>query len=126
MVKANGNKIANLPAAPPYLPNRQVPARQGKAGRRRKKGGIFLFISILIGIYLIISFITDNMGFVRIIEMNHIKKALIKEITILEEDNKRLTGEIRGIKEDPEYIETLARDRLNLIKKGETVYRFAE
>lgn len=31
--------------------------------------------------------------------------------------------EAQLLKSDPDYIETVARDRLNLMKKGETIYR---
>lgn len=33
------------------------------------------------------------------------------------------TKEAELLKKDPDYIETVARDRLNLMKKGETIYR---
>lgn len=94
--------------------------------RKRKRGALFIFISILIIAYVAVSFVTGNMGLFTIIEMQRTKKGLIDEIARLEEDNRRLTDEIKGIKEDPGHIETLARDRLGLVKKGETIYRFVE
>lgn len=100
--------------------------RKKIAGRQRKRGTLFIFISILIIAYVAISFVTGNMGLFTIIEMQQTKRALINEIARLEEDNRRLTDEIKDIKENPDYIEALARDRLGLVKKGETIYRFVE
>lgn len=100
--------------------------RKKTSDTKKKRGAIFILFSILIIIYVAVSFITGNMGLFTIIDMQHTKKALIDEITRLEEDNKKLTEEIRRIKEDPEYTEAVARDRLGFVKKGETVYRFIE
>lgn len=100
--------------------------RKKIAGAKRKPGTIYIFISVLIIIYVAVSFITGNMGLLTIIEMRHTKKTLVDEIARLEEDNKKLTEEIDRIKEDPKYTEAMARDRLGLVKKGETVYRFVE
>ena len=35
----------------------------------------------------------------------------------------RRTREVELLKNDPGYVETLARDRLDLMKEGETIYR---
>ncbi len=96
------------------------------AGRQRKRGILFLLFSAFIIIYVAVSFITGNMGLFTIIEMGHTKRDLINQITKLEEENKKLSEEIWKIKEDPDHIEAIARDRLGLVKKGEIVYRFVE
>jgi cell division protein FtsB len=36
----------------------------------------------------------------------------------------RQTREINLLKTDPTYLETIARDRLDLMKEGETIFRF--
>jgi len=35
----------------------------------------------------------------------------------------RATREISWLKTDPNYLETVARDRLDLMKEGETIFR---
>jgi cell division protein FtsB len=35
----------------------------------------------------------------------------------------RATREVNWLKTDPTYLETIARDRLDLMKEGETVFR---
>lgn len=95
-------------------------------GRQRKRGILFLLISAFIIIYVAVSFMTGNMGLFTTIEMGHTKRNLINEIARLEDENRKLNEEIWDIKEDPDHIEAIARDRLGLVKKGETVYRFVE
>ena len=38
----------------------------------------------------------------------------------------RQTREVNLLKTDPEYLETIARDRLDLMKEGETIFRLEE
>lgn len=104
-----------------------VKINKGKvADSKRKRAAFLLFISILIIIYAAVSFVTGNTGLSTIIEMQRTKKTFINEIARLEEENRKLAKEIKSLKENPEYIETIARERLGLVKKGETVYRFVE
>jgi cell division protein FtsB len=44
---------------------------------------------------------------------------IAKEQTLVSEH----TREVELLKNDPEYIETIARDRLDMMKDGETIYR---
>ncbi len=40
-----------------------------------------------------------------------------------EAKNRRQTREVYLLENDPEYIETIARDRLDMMKEGETIFR---
>lgn len=44
----------------------------------------------------------------------------------IEEENKRLLREIKNLKENPDYIERLAREELGLVKKDEIVFQIAQ
>ena len=48
-----------------------------------------------------------------------LKQDLAKKEQLLREK----TDEIQLLKNDPEYLETIARDRLDMMKEGETIYR---
>ena len=52
-------------------------------------------------------------------ELNYLKESN----TVLAEDNFRIRKEIDALKSDPYAVEMLARDKLNLVKPGETVYQ---
>jgi cell division protein FtsB len=44
------------------------------------------------------------------------------EIEQLKEDNVKLDEKIKNVYNDKEYVEKVAREQLNLVKDGETVY----
>lgn len=48
---------------------------------------------------------------------------LQKRIRLLEAHNDKLKEELVMMKEDPEYIERKAREKLGIVKKGEVIYR---
>jgi cell division protein FtsB len=45
-------------------------------------------------------------------------------INDLKEKNRILTAEIRRLREDPKYFESVARRELGLVKANEIIYRF--
>jgi cell division protein FtsB len=51
--------------------------------------------------------------------------SLRAEKSRLAEENHKLKSRLEWLKQDPEFLEVLARDRLDLARKGETVFRFA-
>jgi len=46
-----------------------------------------------------------------------------KRIKLLEEHNDKLKEELVKLKEDPDYLEEKAREKLGIIKKGEIIYK---
>ena len=44
----------------------------------------------------------------------------------LEKENRRLTGEVKSLKNDPAAIERVAREQLKLVKPGERVITIPE
>lgn len=53
-------------------------------------------------------------------------EALKKENTIISNENAFLKQEIVQLQNDPRYIESIARNELGMVKKGDIVYRFIE
>ena len=49
-----------------------------------------------------------------------------KRIQLLEEHNEKLKGELAKMREDPDYVEKKARDKLGIVKKGEIIYKKRE
>jgi len=46
-----------------------------------------------------------------------------KRIKLLEEHNEKMKTELGKMRDDPEYVEKKARDKLGIVKKGEVIYR---
>jgi len=83
-------------------------------------------ILILIVIIGALIFLLGNKNFQTLLFLNKEVAQLRQRIAGLEEENKRLKEELEAVKKDPEYIESLARKELGLIKPGETKYKFIE
>ncbi len=83
------------------------------------KNRVVLFLVICFFLFLF-----GNSKFRRVvigyIRVNKMKKELVK----LEEENERLKQQLNIVKEDPFYIEEIARKELGLLKPGEIEYRF--
>lgn len=54
------------------------------------------------------------------------KERCLAILNDLWQKNRLLTAEIRRLKEDPEYFESVARKELGLVKENEIIYRFKE
>ena len=63
-------------------------------------------------------------GLLDLREMQKEKEESVVLIEELKERNKELTAEIRRLKGDPRYLESVARKELGLVRENEVVYRF--
>ena len=82
----------------------------------RKKLTLKNLIILVLSIVFIISFIRQEQAFKRIEKDKQAKQSQLEEI---KKNNERLQEENEKAKTD-EYLEQLARERLNMIKEGET------
>ncbi|MEK7747568.1 MAG: septum formation initiator family protein [Nitrospirota bacterium] len=94
------------------------------AHRRRKTTRLAITGMLFLSGSLMVSFFFGEMGFFNFSTMRNALKQSRREIDALEAGNSRLLHEIEGLRTDPFYVETIARDRLGLVKKGEIVYEF--
>jgi len=83
-------------------------------------------ILILIVIIGVLIFLFANKNFQTLLILNKQIAQLKQRIEGLKEENKSLKEELEAAKNDPEYIESLARREFGLIKPGETKYKFIE
>ena len=63
-------------------------------------------------------------GFVHLYQAKVEREASLERIRILSEENQALLEEIHRLRTDMSYVEFLARERLNLVKENEVIYRF--
>jgi len=63
-------------------------------------------------------------GLIDLYEMQKEKERCLAILKDLKEKNRLLTNEIRRLKEDNKYFESVAREQLGMIKDNEIVYRF--
>lgn len=63
-------------------------------------------------------------GFVHLYQTKVEREASMERIRILSEEHQSLLDEIHRLRTDMGYVESLARERLNLVKENEVIYRF--
>jgi len=63
-------------------------------------------------------------GLIDLYKIQKEKGRYLAIINDLKEKNRLLTAEIRRLREDPRYFESVARRELGLVKSNEIIYRF--
>jgi cell division protein FtsB len=63
-------------------------------------------------------------GFVRLYRTESERRACIERIKRLAQENQRLLNEVRRLRTDMGYVESVARKQLDLVKEDEVIYRF--
>jgi len=94
------------------------------ASWNKKTHRLILIGMLCMAVSLLFSLFFGEMG---LIHSSKVKAARFKtqqEIALLEQQNNDLLNEMDALKTDPFYIESLARERLGLIKQGEWTYEF--
>ncbi len=102
----------------------KIASASRKSLRKKVLRGFLIVIGLLIIDRAIDKLILGEMGAVKYERMEAHHDFLVIEIENYKKDNTRLIGEIHALKTDPDYIETLARDKLGLARKGEIVYYY--
>jgi cell division protein FtsL len=82
---------------------------------------ILLFLAVFILTLFISSFNTKG-GLLALYRQKLLYDQLKAEIESLKEENHRLAYEIKALREDPRYIERIAREELILAREGEIIY----
>ena len=81
---------------------------------------LFLFLALIIGW---LGF--GERGFVHLYRMDRERQVRLEKARQLEQENRGLLEEIERLRTDKEYLESLGRRELGLIKEGEILYRFS-
>ncbi len=93
---------------------------------RRRSRLVTLSVGLVFGVVLATSFFFDEMGIPKYLSLMTHSEKLAEEIQALRGETDQLRREAGRLERDPERIEELARERLGLVKKGETVYQILE
>jgi len=90
-----------------------------------RKALIRLSIVVLFG--LLVAWLTfGDRGLIHLYRMETKRQEYEQRIQILETRNQALIERIERLKKDKEYIESVARKELNLLKNDEVLFHFAE
>jgi len=87
---------------------------------------LIITVGCLMMTYLTVSFIFGEMGVVKYYRMRAQYNVLTEDIARLKIDNAKLRKNVYSLKNDPAYVERMARDKLGLARPGEIVYYYGE
>ena len=85
---------------------------------------ILLGLALAVMTALLFLIVYGGNGFMDLARLRQERDLLLAQKAELEEENERLSRMIRRLREDPEYIENMARHKLKMIGKDEKVYKF--
>ncbi len=61
-------------------------------------------------------------GVLRILQAERQQQQLEKQLTVLQQEQQQLREEIERLRNDKEYWEQLAREKLGMVREGELIY----
>ncbi len=102
-------------------PNQRQEILQAK---RKRRWTFYVIGGVLLMGYFTFSFFFDTMGLMKYLNMKQTQTQIADELKTIEEESARLREDIEAVRHDPATVEGLARDRLGMVRKDETVYLF--
>jgi cell division protein FtsB len=87
---------------------------------------LLIVAGVLLLLYFLVTRVVGEMGVVKYYRMKAQYYALTEEIAKLKLDNVRLRKDVDSLKNDPAYLERVARDKLGLARPGEIVYYYGQ
>jgi cell division protein FtsB len=84
---------------------------------------VIFFLVVLLPLAAWLGF--GKQGLVHLYRTEHERQLYVARILKLAEENQELLDEIHRLGSDMDYLASVARKELNLIKKNEVIYRFS-
>ncbi len=81
-------------------------------------------ITVLFSISVITLSIFGDKGLLQLKKLKVVESTLIKEIRELKQENREWGEKVKSLKTNKTYFESLAREELGMIRRGETAIRF--
>jgi cell division protein FtsB len=97
---------------------------RGVAGRLRPlMKNKRLFIALIVGVPLLIYVVFGHRGILQRISLEREKTELEERIRMSEAEGKALEQQSRRLDSDPQTIEKVAREKHNMVREGDRVYK---
>ena len=94
--------------------------RRNAPGPRRNRGALFAVGAVFLTAMILMTLLGEQ-GLIAYLRLQREAERLRKEVHALEARQRELTWQVRALREEPGYIELLARQKLGLAKPGETI-----
>jgi cell division protein FtsB len=122
--------VKRLPATPrvkesrplPELrPDTPAPASGARPDAPRLRPTSYIAVSLLFSVVVFGFFLLSPSGFLKVREQRIQLAKMQVAVAQLDADNRKLEAEVVALKNDPQAVEKIARETLNLVKPGEIV-----
>ena len=88
---------------------------------RKTRSALLALFALVIALVLVLFW--GNYNAVTLWQLRQQNKELSRKIEDLKVENQFLSDQIEGLKDNPEVIEKVAREKLGMAGEGETIYR---
>lgn len=106
------------PGGPEPLRRKRVSPAPTSYFRRRTVHILLVFVTVV----LVVDALAGEKGFMESLRVRRQYREVAASLNALRRENARMREEVRRLKEDPSAIESLARERLGLIRPGEILF----
>jgi cell division protein FtsB len=114
--------MPQVPIEQPFRRRKVTPVAASSSGFARLRTRLLNYVLGFVTIVLVVDALIGDKGLLDIMRARRQHAALAAAIAQKRRENARLRGEIRRLKEDPGAIESLARERLGLMRDGEVLF----
>ena len=97
----------------------EIGVAMNRVAEKKKNWGVLLLAGIILLIWFFSLF--GEKGVIKIIQLRR-----ERDVSRIQTENKKLQEEIKRLREDPRYLESVARNDLGLIKDNEILFIFED
>jgi cell division protein FtsB len=105
---------------PELVPDTEAPA-SGARPDARVRSTSYVAVSLLFSVLVFGFFLVSGRGLLQVRRQRMRLADMQAEVARLDAENRRLEEEVTALQNDPEAVEKIARETLNLVKPGEVV-----
>jgi cell division protein FtsB len=106
---------------PELVPDTPAPASGARPDATHVRPASFVAVSLLFSVLVFGFFFVSERGLLQVRRQRLRLTDMQAEVAKLDAENRRLEEEVAALKNDPEAVERIARETLNLVKPGEVV-----
>jgi cell division protein FtsB len=104
---------------------RNVLSIQARAERRRR-AVVSAVLAFVILTALVLNFFLGDMGYVQFVSYKAAEESLLEQISKTRRENDLLRSEVGSLEKNPEAVERLARESLDMMREDEIIFKFKE
>lgn len=106
------------------MPSRKNRTKKELQRRRRLRQIVLAGLTGLIFTYFSVMLFQGERSLFKYLQVENTQRQLEEEVRQIEQENEQLRIRNRNLRENPDAIEAIAREKLGLAREGEVIYLF--